>query len=152
MKVNVDASWSMSSSDAGLSRVVRDVDGCVLGVNMQVNVGVNNVFGAEGRTLLLGLRTDHVLKLTNVVFESDCVNVFQAVTVHPEVRIDNIQRMQEVQNLFHKDWAVVAIHRETKTCADHLAKLALQDNLLWSDLTSCICSYLVACRVFKSLL
>ncbi|KAL9673458.1 hypothetical protein QQ045_029716 [Rhodiola kirilowii] len=133
IKINIDGAWEMNSREAGLGIVARDHLGTVLwtrAVHQRKGMCSSEV---EGQALLLGLKLALAMKLKAVLFETDSLDVFRAVTLGAVLADWCEPRLEEVIDIFRlkPSWSLQAISREANSIADWLATKARSSPWCW---------------------
>ncbi|KAL9684438.1 hypothetical protein QQ045_021876 [Rhodiola kirilowii] len=75
IKINIDGSWCNETRIGGVGLLARDHNGVVAAVRGFHVTWCHNVIDVEGTALKEAFRLAQEMKLTNVIFESDCYHL-----------------------------------------------------------------------------
>ncbi|KAL9687542.1 hypothetical protein QQ045_031946 [Rhodiola kirilowii] len=123
-KINIDGSWCNETRIGGVGMLARDSNGVVAAVRgFQVTL-CDNALDVEGAALKEAFQLAREMKLTNVIFESDC---YYLVTSLNTKVIDSVWQKDWFTYcssllLHEKNWSIVLIRREANVAADSIAR------------------------------
>ncbi|KAL9673493.1 hypothetical protein QQ045_029752 [Rhodiola kirilowii] len=123
--------WKQDSG-GGIGVVVKNSEGCVVGVRAIKGMQVSSSSVCEGAALLESLRMSDIIKAHKIIFETDCAEVVKLLNICPDPTIANEKWFLACSHLLnqHKEWKLFLIRREANFVADQLEKLVTEQD--WS--------------------
>lgn len=135
IKFNNDGSWLRSSDRAGLSCVLRDSVGSILGIEASYMDNITSGAEAEGLSLVNAMRWASHMNLQKCPFEIDCVEIFHQVQTFSNWSSNDRSRISDCANFLtcNDKWTLTVIRREASRIADGSAKKAAMNGWRWSS-------------------